>query len=141
MIGSLDLQVRYFQDSPEVGFPYREEHFIRRETTMVLPIAQTALVLVDTWDNHFILSWLGRAEQTMRDAVVPALNGARSAGLTVIHAPSPRVTPSYRSIWRVTCRWERAKLRTGPLPISAPDRESMRPSVAPALNRRASPML
>ncbi len=95
MIGSLDLQVRYFQDSPEVGFPYPEEHFIRRETTMVLPIAQTALVLVDTWDNHFILSWLERAEQTMRDAVVPALNGARSAGLTVIHAPSPRVTPSY----------------------------------------------
>ena len=131
MTGSLDLQVRYFQDSPEVGLPYREEHFIRRETTMVLPIAQTALVLVDTWDNHFILSWLERAEQTMRDAVVPALNGARSAGLTVIHAPSPRVT----------CRWERAKLRTGPLPISTPDRESMRPSVAPALNRRASPML
>ena len=95
MTRSLDLKVRYFQDSPREGLPYREEHFIRRETKMSLPIKQTALVLVDTWDNHFILSWLERAEQIMREAVVPVLEASRAAALTIIHAPSPRVTPSY----------------------------------------------
>ena len=95
MTRSLDLKGRYFQDSPREGLPYREEHFIRRETKMSLPIKQTALVLVDTWDNHFILSWLERAEQIMREAVVPVLEASRAAALTIIHAPSPRVTPSY----------------------------------------------
>lgn len=95
MTETLDLQVRYFQDSPEEGLPCREEHFVRRETSMILPVRQTALVLVDTWDNHFITSWLERATKVMEEAVVPALNAARDAGLTIIHAPSPRVTPSY----------------------------------------------
>ena len=35
---SLDLTVRYFQDSPPPGKPYREEHFIRREVDMALPV-------------------------------------------------------------------------------------------------------
>ncbi len=55
---SLDLTVRYFQDSPPPGKPYREEHFIRREVDMRLAVDETALVLVDLWDNHFIESWL-----------------------------------------------------------------------------------
>lgn len=92
---TLDLTVRYFQDSPGEGLPYREEHFIRRETDMSLPVEQTALVLVDTWDNHFITSWLERAVTVMREAVVPALEAARSTRMLVVHAPSPRVTPSY----------------------------------------------
>ncbi len=46
---TIDLTVRYFQDSPPEGRPYREELFIRRETTMSLPVGQTALVLVDVW--------------------------------------------------------------------------------------------
>lgn len=92
---SLDLTVRYFQDSPAEGLAYREEHFVRRHVDMQLPVEATALVLVDTWDNHVIESWLERAEQVMREAVVPVLAAARAAGLTIVHAPSPRVTPSY----------------------------------------------
>ena len=53
----LDLKVQHFQDSPPAGRPYREEHFIRRHVQMELPVKQTALVLVDLWDNHFIESW------------------------------------------------------------------------------------
>ena len=45
----LDLQVRYFQDSTPLGVPCREENFVRREIHMSLPLAQTALVLVDMW--------------------------------------------------------------------------------------------
>ena len=92
---TLDLRVRYFQDSPPPGRPYREEHFVRREIAMSLPRDQTALVLVDLWDTHFIESFVERAGEVTRDAVVPVLETARAAGLTVIHAPSPRVTPSF----------------------------------------------
>jgi nicotinamidase-related amidase len=109
-VSHLELNVRYFQDSPAEGLPYREEHFMRRHADMALPVDQTALVLVDTWDNHFIESWLERAERVTREAVVPVLAAGRAAGLTIVHAPSPRVTPSYP---------EHMKRHTPP-PVSSP---------------------
>jgi len=94
----LDLRVQYFQDSPPEGLPYREEHFIRRHVHMPLPIEQTALVLVDMWDNHFIESWLERAEQITREAVVPVLEAARATGLSIVHAPSPPVAEQFEEL-------------------------------------------
>ncbi len=96
----LNLKVQYFQDSPPSGLPYREEHFIRRHVRMELPVEQTALVLVDLWDNHFIESWLERAERITREAVVPALAAARRVGLTVVHAPSPPVAEQFEQLER-----------------------------------------
>jgi nicotinamidase-related amidase len=92
--------VQYFQDSTPAGQPCREENFIRREIDMALPAEQTALVLVDMWNIHFIESWLERAVQVTRDAVVPALEAARDAGLTIVHAPSPPVAAPYPQLQR-----------------------------------------
>ena len=97
---TIDLTVRYFQDSPPKGQPYREELFIRREATMSLPVRQTALVLVDVWNNHFIESWLERASQVTREAVVPVLEAARAAGLTIVHAPCPEVAAQFDQLAR-----------------------------------------
>ncbi len=97
---TIDLTVRFFQDSPPEGQPYREELFIRRETTMSLPVGQTALVLVDVWNNHFIESWLERASQVTREAVVPALEAARAAGLAIVHAPCPEVAAQFDQLAR-----------------------------------------
>jgi nicotinamidase-related amidase len=94
-VSTLDLSVQYFQDSPLHGLPWREEHFVRRSVNMKLPVEQTALVLVDTWDNHFIESWLERAERMTREAVVPVLHSSRNAGLTIVHAPNSSVTPDF----------------------------------------------
>ena len=91
----LDLKVQYFQDSPPAGRLYREEHFIRRHVQMELPVDQTAPVLVDLWDNHFIESWLERADRITREAVVPVLEQARRTGLTIVHAPSPAVAEQF----------------------------------------------
>jgi nicotinamidase-related amidase len=96
----LDLKVQYFQDSPPKGLPYREEHFIRRNVSMPLPVEQTALVLVDLWDNRFIESWLERAERVTKEAVVPVLAAARRIGLTVVHAPSPPVAELFEQLKR-----------------------------------------
>ncbi len=92
---SLDLTVRYFQDSTPAGVACREEHFRRREISMPLPVAQTALVLVDIWNTHFIESWRERAEHVTVTAIVPVLAAARQAGLTIVHAPSVRVAEQY----------------------------------------------
>ena len=108
---AIDLTVRYFQDSPPEGQPYREELFIRREVTMSLPVGQTALVLVDVWNNHFIESWLERAAQVTREAVVPVLEAARAAGFTIVHAPCPEVAEQF----------DQLAFHQRPAPVPEPD--------------------
>ena len=90
--------VRYYQDSTPVGVPCREENFERREIDMDLPVDQTALVLVDLWQNHFIDSWIERAGQVLRDQVLPAIDAARQAGVTIIHAPCPEVAAQHEHL-------------------------------------------
>ncbi len=96
----LNLRVRYFQDSTPADIPCRETHFIRREFEMQLPVAQTALVLVDLWNVHFIESWIERAKQITVDCVVPVIDAARRAGVTIVHAPSPPVAAQYPQLNR-----------------------------------------
>lgn len=108
---TLNLTVRYFQDSTPADVPCREESFIRREIPMALPIDKTALVLVDTWNTHFIESWLERAKQVTVEAVVPVLNAAREAGLTVVFAPCPEVAARFKQLAR----------HTPPAPTPEPD--------------------
>lgn len=96
----LNLRVRYFQDSTPWDVPCREENFIRRELEMPLPVEQTAFILVDMWSNHHIESWLARAGQVTRDAILPMLALARTAGLTIVHAPCPEVAAQYAQLQR-----------------------------------------
>ena len=96
----LNLRVRYFQDSTPADVPCRETAFIRREFEMPLPVAETALVLVDLWNVHFIESWIERAKQVTVDCVVPVIDTARKAGLMIVHAPSPPVAAQYPQLQR-----------------------------------------
>lgn len=95
---TLDLTVRYYQDSTPEGIPIREENFERREIPMSLPVDQTALVLVDLWNDHFIESWIERAGNVLKDSVLPAIEAARRAGLTIIHGPCPEVAAQYEQV-------------------------------------------
>ena len=97
---TLNLRVRYFQDSTPADVPCREAAFIRREFEMPLPIAETALVLVDLWNVHFIETWIERAKQVTVDCVVPVIDAARKVGMTIVHAPSPSVAAQYPQLKR-----------------------------------------
>ncbi len=108
---TLDLTVRYFQDSTPEGIPVREENFERREIPMSMPIDQTALVLVDLWNDHFIESWLERAGNVLKDNILPAIEAARQAGIKVIHGPCPQVAT----------RYDKVKEHTPPKPDPEPD--------------------
>ena len=88
---TLKLKVRYYQDSTPSEIPCREENFSRREIQMTLPIEQTALILVDLWNSHFIESWMERASCIISEAISPAVEMTRKAGITVIHAPSQEI--------------------------------------------------
>jgi len=87
----LDLPCRYYRvyTDPEISCDEDNFHFVERQLS--LPIEQTALVLVDVWSTHYIDSWLQRATEITRDRIVPLLQAARQAGVTIIHAPSPFV--------------------------------------------------
>jgi nicotinamidase-related amidase len=101
-MSTLDLRVWYFQDSTPEGVPCREENFVRREVTMPLPVEQTAFLLIDVWNNHFIESWAERAREVTVRVIVPALAAARQAGLTIIHAPGIREAVHYPQLARHT---------------------------------------
>ena len=97
---TLDLRVRYFQDSTPADVPCRETEFVRREFEMPLPLDETALVLVDLWNVHFIESWIERAKQVTVDCLVPVIDTARKLGMTIVHAPSPSVAAQYPQLER-----------------------------------------
>ncbi len=67
---------------------------------MPLPVQQTALVLVDLWNVHFIESWIERARRVTVDCVLPVMDAARNAGITIVHAPSPPVAEKYPQLQR-----------------------------------------
>ncbi len=108
---TLDLTVRYFQDSTPADVACREENFVRRQVEMQLPVEQTALVLVDLWNTHFIETWLERAVRVTKEAVVPAIEAARAAGLTIVQAPSPEVAAKFEQLQR----------HEPPAPVAEPD--------------------
>ena len=56
-----------------------------------VPLSQTALVLVDVWQRHYIKDTEARGEAIITNKLVPLLNACRKAGLTIVHAPSPPV--------------------------------------------------
>ena len=84
---TLDLTVRYFQDSTPEGIPVREENFERREIPMSFPIDQTALVLVDLWNDHFIDSWIGSIATTDLISTITSLATKRSTRWPLITRP------------------------------------------------------
>ena len=63
--------------------------------TLQIPASQAALVLVDVWDIHPIASHLDRTNAITRTKIAPTLDAARTAGVTVVHAPSPSVARKY----------------------------------------------
>ncbi len=85
----LDLLCRYYRVFTDPDVPSEESNFGFVERTLPLPVEQTALVLVDVWSVHYIDSLVRRIKQIVSERIVPTLQAARTAGVTIIHAPSP----------------------------------------------------
>ena len=62
-----------------------------------IPMAQTALVLVDVWSHHYLRDTEARSEEIVRDKIVPLLGACRKAGMSIVHAPAPRLAENHPS--------------------------------------------
>ena len=60
-----------------------------------LPVQETALVLVDCWDNNPLENHRTRAETICRTKIKPVLETRREIGVAVVHAPSPAWAECY----------------------------------------------
>jgi nicotinamidase-related amidase len=111
-MSDIHLPIRYVQLYPDAGKDLEESSFAHHEAVLSFPLEQSALVLVDFWDLMWgpepIVPELGweaecnagysfcrRVKETTLHAAVPALQAARQAGMTVIHAPTRDIAEKY----------------------------------------------
>jgi nicotinamidase-related amidase len=56
-----------------------------------IPVSESAIVLVDVWQRHYLKDTEERAEAIIQSKLVPLLSACRKSGINIIHAPSPEV--------------------------------------------------
>src|SRR5690348_1316044 len=76
----LQLPSRYYRVYTDPDVPCVEQNFSFVERVLSLPLAQTAVVLVDLWRTHYIDSWLRRAQEVTLAHILPLMEAARAAG-------------------------------------------------------------
>lgn len=85
------------------------------ETTLRWPVAQTAIVVCDMWDDHWC-DGAARRVGIMAPRMNAVLEGARSRGVMVIHAPSDTMDFYADTLQRRRLR--QAPAATPPVPIA-----------------------
>ena len=109
----IQLSVRHVVHEPNPPhLPYREEHFGYVHLPVSMPREQAALVLVDCWDQIIVESFQERAGRICEETIRPVLEACRSAGITVVHAPSPPVAEKFREFWPQEMAEEEAPVST-----------------------------
>lgn len=85
----LSIKPRYHRWYVDPGVEWLEKNTGYATLDWKIPLAQTALVLVDVWQRHYIKEPEDRAEVIINNKFIPLLAASRKAGLTIIHAPAP----------------------------------------------------
>ncbi|MCZ6678527.1 MAG: isochorismatase family protein [Candidatus Poribacteria bacterium] len=91
----IEIPVRHYRLWTHPDIDCIEENFHYAERTFALPTDQTALVMVDVWDIHYIRSHEEISGQITRERIVPLAAACREAGITVVHAPSPPIAAKF----------------------------------------------
>jgi len=87
----LSIEPGYNRWHVEEGVEWLEKNTGYATLNWEIPLNQTALVLVDVWQRHYIKETEERAEVIINEKLTPLLAAARKAGLPIIHAPAPTV--------------------------------------------------
>jgi len=85
---TLSIQPRYHRWHVDEGVEWLETNTGYASLNWTIPVSQTALVLVDVWQRHYIKEPEERANAIVADKLVPLLSACRKQGLPIIHAPS-----------------------------------------------------
>ena len=93
---AFEIDVDYYHMPRRAGM--QEKDFKRSNLHWHLPVQQAALILVDMWSEHYVLSHLARGQQITTERIVPLLETFRRVGATVVNAPSPGCAPRYEHL-------------------------------------------
>lgn len=85
----LRLRPRYHRWHVDPGVEWIETNTAYAQLDWTIPLSQTALVLVDVWDHHYLRDTEARAEKIIDERLAPLMASCRQAHMPIIHAPSP----------------------------------------------------
>ena len=88
-MSEIKLQVRYQRHATDEGVRYSEDNFERAFLDWTMKSEEIALVMVDCWNIHPIVTHQQRAGKICSERIAPLAQACRDAGIAVIHAPSP----------------------------------------------------
>ena len=102
-MGEISLQVRYQRHATDPGIEYAEPNFERATLQWTMKTEQAALVMVDCWNIHPIVTHQQRAEQICAERIAPVAEACRKVGVAVVHAPSPPQAKLYPQWTNYAC--------------------------------------
>lgn len=88
-VSQLRIRPRYHRWHVDPGVEWIETNTAYAQLDWTIPLSQTALVLVDVWDHHYLRDAEARAEKIIDERFSPLMASCRQAHMPIIHAPSP----------------------------------------------------
>ncbi len=88
---TLDVRPRYHRWHVDPGVEWLEKNTGYAQLDWSIPLSQTALVLVDVWQRHYLKDTEERGEKIIQTKLIPLINACRKQGMPIIHAPSAPV--------------------------------------------------
>lgn len=86
--GKVKVAPRYHRWHVDPGVEWVETNTTYNHLDWDIPLAQTALVLIDVWQRHYLKDTEERSEKIIDEKLVPLIAACRKAGMEVIHTPS-----------------------------------------------------
>ncbi|MES3017283.1 MAG: isochorismatase family protein [Bacteroidota bacterium] len=143
---TLHIHPRYHRWHVNTGQEWLETNTGYANLDWKLPVSQTALVLLDVWQRHYIKETEERAEQIINEKYLPLLARARKQNMHVIHAPSPEAAVKHPNWVKLVSpaelhpkkdSWPPAEFRN----LTGPYKQFRRPTEPREAERQALPEL
>lgn len=87
----LKIKPRYHRWHVDPGVEWLETNTHAAYLDWKIPLAQSALILVDVWDKHYLKDTMQRTNDIIDKKLLPLVEKCREEGLQVIHTPANRV--------------------------------------------------
>lgn len=91
----LNIKPRYHRWHVDPGVEWLETNTGYATLDWEIPLSQSALVLVDVWQRHYIKDTEERGERVIQKKLIPLVEECRQSGMSIIHAPSPPVAKQH----------------------------------------------
>ncbi len=142
----LHIKPRYHRWHVDPGQEWLETNTGYATLDWKIPVSQTALVLLDVWQRHYIRETEERAEKIINEKYLPLLAKVREQGMQVIHAPSAEAAMKHPNWVKLVSTsemnppkdsWPPAEFRS----LSGPYKAFRRPAEPREAERQALPKL